>query len=242
VTAAQSPPTTTTAHPRIPGPSSASRPDVVIPVRPGGITTEGMPAHHSASSRPRMNFRPCGPQAGPRKQARATAQWTHTKTIDPGSTRQNDQSEHKRRHIQRLAAEAVYYEAEAERWRGSDCPLYDPDNPHTQTSLAGRGRGPGSRKETCHGFFQNQTCPQGLNCTRVHVEDLQQAKDSRPHVPVFTTDRMRDQYRQWRNERGPLRKLLARYEPNRGRQLSPPRAYTPGMERLPLERRGNVAR
>ena len=43
----------------------------------------------------------------------------------------------------------------------------------------------------------------------LHVADLYQAKDSRQHVRITITDGMRDQYRRWRNERGPIKELWA---------------------------------
>ena len=114
-------------------------------------------------------------------------------------------------------AEVAYYRFKAQdqaRDSLSSRESYDPDDPRAAVVGVQTRRlaeQPGSRREICDDYFMRRACKAGEHCRRIHVDELSQDRDSRAHVRVRVTQWMRDKYRRWRDDRGPLRELRANW-------------------------------
>ena len=120
-----------------------------------------------------------------------------------------------RKQLRTSEAEVAYYRIKAqEQERDSYRASYDPDDPRAAVVGVETRRlaePPGSRREICDDYFMRRACTAGDQCCRIHVDELRQDRDSRAHVHTKVTQQMRDQYRSWRDDHGPLRELRAKW-------------------------------
>ena len=149
-----------------------------------------------------------------------------------------------------MMAELVYYR-EAKFGQQPPNHAYDPETPGAVTKAAhqqafherhkpdhsatlgsrmncGSARCPGCIPQICLSFLRHQSCRHQNSCHRIHVESIEQLRDSRPAVNVHVTDAMRlqaweqlqplpdvdDRGRNSKRHRSPLAELEASQENN----------------------------